>query len=147
ANRQEVADSRDTGLLIVVRTVVGQQSFAQVVLRPADAMQDGTDVLKPFMGGLERFYGAARFLLDAQATAIAKRISQTPVPNGGFEANPLLSAPDLVARVASRLNLDESAATAYLQVLTLAEPTTRNLAAWNAWRPKQLTGSLTELVE
>ena len=99
------------------------------------------------MGTLRTTVAAARFLLGPGAAAMAERVDHTPVPVGGFEANPALSVPDLVEQVASPLDLDRNAASAYLQVLTLAEPTSKNLAVWNNWPAKQLRTVLDLLVD
>src|SRR5947209_2361283 len=80
---------------------------------------------------------AAQLLLGPGATAMAERIASTPVPAGGYEANPLASAPELVAEVVSSLDLDPEHAAVYLQLLSLAEPTQRNLVAWNNCTSKQ----------
>ncbi|MBO2463924.1 hypothetical protein [Actinomadura violacea] len=64
---------------------------------------------------------------------MVERSRCTPVPPGGFEANPLLSVPDLVAEVAGEHDLAQDAAALYLQLLTLSVPTDRNVRRWNHW--------------
>jgi hypothetical protein len=61
------------------------------------------------------------------------RAAATPVPVGGYEAAPALSVPDLVAEAADTLGVDADAAALYLQLLTLARPTDRNVRTWNGW--------------
>ncbi|GAA4894268.1 hypothetical protein ACFPM3_07630 [Streptomyces coeruleoprunus] len=64
---------------------------------------------------------------------MAARAAATPVPRGGYEANPLLSVEELVADVAAGLGVGEEAAALYLQLLTLARPTDRAVRRWNGW--------------
>src|SRR6185503_16997028 len=63
----------------------------------------------------------------------AARAADTPVPVGGYEANPLLSVPDLVDKAAGELGTDPDVAALYLQLLTLARPTNANVRRWNGW--------------
>ena len=78
---------------------------------------------------------------------LATRVGETPVPVGGYEANPMASAPKLVTRVAKALALSEPAAALYLQLLALAEPTQKNVTTWNAWKPKQYAEAVAELAK
>ncbi|MCX5379506.1 hypothetical protein [Streptomyces sp. NBC_00091] len=73
-----------------------------------------------------------RDLLDGLAR-LAARAADTPVPEGGYEANPALSAPELVAEVAEALGVGADAAALYLQLLALARPTDRSVRRWNGW--------------
>ncbi|MFE3457013.1 hypothetical protein ACFXKD_05660 [Nocardiopsis aegyptia] len=75
----------------------------------------------------------AAALFDGRLARIADRAARTPVPEGGFEADPRLSVPDLVAEAAGTLGVDPDAAALYLQLLTLARPTDRNVRRWNRW--------------
>lgn len=79
--------------------------------------------------------------------AIAERIAATDVPDGGWEQNPLVSAPKLVAKVSRAHGISADAAALYLQILALAEPTTRNACTWNGWKPKQYATAAAELVK
>jgi hypothetical protein len=72
---------------------------------------------------------------DGGLARMVRRAATTPVPPGSYEANPLLSVPALVGEVATTLSLDEDSAALYLQLLTLAHPTDRNIRRWNAWSP------------
>lgn len=74
---------------------------------------------------------------DAYA-AMAARVTETPVPESAYEQNPAQSVPDLVAEVAKALEIGEEPAALYLQVLTLMEPTTKNLRIWNGWTAARL---------
>ena len=78
---------------------------------------------------------------------ICDRIESTPVPEGQYEANPLLSAPKLVARVQRRFSISDNAAAYYLQLLTLHDPADRNVKTWNGWSPAALKKAAAELLE
>ncbi|MCK9869430.1 hypothetical protein MRI28_07145 [Nocardiopsis dassonvillei] len=75
------------------------------------------------------------------------RAADTPVPAGGFEADPRLSVPDLVEEVAGRLDVDADAAALYLQLLTLSRPTDRNVRRWNGWAPAHHRRTAARLLE
>ncbi len=89
---------------------------------------------------------AVRLLRSAGFAAMIARIRETPVPKGRYEADPSVSAPELVAAVVSERGLSAPAATLYLQVLTLAEPTQRNVILWNDWKPPVYKQAAAELV-
>lgn len=65
----------------------------------------------------------------------------------GEHHDPLVSVPDVVHDVASVLGLSEDAAAYWLQLLSLADPTDRNVRDWNGWtspRRKKVGGELIE---
>lgn len=72
-------------------------------------------------------------VLSAMTARVRLDASDGGLPTGGYEANPALSAPDLVSAVAAERRLSAEAATLYLQLLTLAAPTDRNINTWNGW--------------
>ncbi len=76
---------------------------------------------------------AIELLRSAGYAAMAGRVRTTPVPDGGFEANPAHAAPALVQEVQATLTLSGDAAVLYLQLLALSEPTDRNLRRWSGW--------------
>ncbi|WP_435108390.1 hypothetical protein [Nocardiopsis synnemataformans] len=78
---------------------------------------------------------------------MAARTCDTPVPAGGFEADPRLSVPDLVEEVAGKLDVDADAAALYLQLLTLSRPTDRNVRRWNGWAPAHHKRTTARLLE
>jgi hypothetical protein len=89
----------------------------------------------------------ARLVLSDELAALAARVDDTDVPTGGFEANPLASAPKLVAKVAKTEGLSPEAAALYLQMLALAEPTQKNVTTWNGWTSKQYAAASAELTK
>ncbi|GIG71284.1 hypothetical protein [Phytomonospora endophytica] len=78
---------------------------------------------------------------------IVARIESGGLPDGAFEADPSLSAPELVAEVAAAHSLPTDAAALYLQLLALTEPTDRNIRRWNAWTPARHKKAQTALVD
>ncbi|MFF8726852.1 hypothetical protein ACF073_10205 [Streptomyces sp. NPDC015171] len=77
---------------------------------------------------------------------MAARAAGTPVPVGGYEANPALSVPGLVAEVARRLGVGADAAALHLQLGALVRPTDRNVRRWNGWTAARHKAAQTELV-
>ncbi|ARF53994.1 hypothetical protein B1H19_07160 [Streptomyces gilvosporeus] len=124
----------DQGLLLV--QVAG--GWSSVFLRPAGFGRPGTYAamarlcaelgMTELRGEIERI----RVLRDGIAD-LAARAADTPVPVGGYEANPLLSVPDLVDEAAGSLGVGRDAAALYLQLATLARPTDRAVRRWNGW--------------
>ncbi|TDQ53289.1 DUF4132 domain-containing protein [Actinorugispora endophytica] len=70
-------------------------------------------------------------------TRLAERAAATPVPEGGYELNPLHSAPGLVAEVGAGIGVGEDAAALYLQLAALAVPTDDHVRTWNGWSPER----------
>ncbi|GAA2426510.1 hypothetical protein GCM10010191_43800 [Actinomadura vinacea] len=83
--------------------------------------------------GLLRSIRLVKTMYDGGLARMVERAAASPVPPGGYEANPLLSVADLVDEVAGELGTDRDAAALYLQLLTLARPTDRNIRKWNGW--------------
>jgi hypothetical protein len=88
-----------------------------------------------------------KVLYDDGLARMVARASDTPVPPGGYEANPLLSVPDLVEEVDTALGAGQDAAALYLQLLTLSRPTDRNIRKWNGWTAPRHKAAQTRLVE
>jgi hypothetical protein len=84
---------------------------------------------------------------SAGFAALAARLNKTPVPHGSFEMNPILSADDVVKQVVRKYQVSEEAAAYYLQVLTLPDPTDKNVALWNGWAPAKLKKVAAELLD
>ncbi|WP_194924924.1 hypothetical protein [Catenulispora pinisilvae] len=59
--------------------------------------------------------------------------------------DPTRSVPHLVTEAAAHLKLSQDAATLYLMVLALPDPTDRNTAAWTGWKPARLKAARAEL--
>jgi hypothetical protein len=78
-------------------------------------------------------------------TALVERLGSTPVPAGGWEQNPLASAPELVKVVTKKKKLSADAAAAWLQLLALVEPSKKAVCEWNGWSPKTYDAAMAEL--
>ncbi len=76
-----------------------------------------------------------------------RRMEDSPVPEGGWEYNPLLSAAHLLPEVRRRLGLSEPGAASYLQMLTLQHPTQENVRKWNGWSAQTYDECMRELKE
>jgi hypothetical protein len=72
---------------------------------------------------------------------------ESVVAAGAYEHNPAVSRPELASVVAAELDVSNDAAVLYLQLLTLAEPTTANIRKWNGWTAKQVATAGSVLVE
>jgi len=59
--------------------------------------------------------------------------------------DPNRSVPDLVGAAAKEHGLNEDAAALYLMLLTLPDPTDRNVARWTGWKPARLKAAQAEL--
>ncbi|WP_269453205.1 hypothetical protein [Yinghuangia sp. ASG 101] len=65
----------------------------------------------------------------------------------GYAQDASFSAPDLVAEVAETHGITPDAATLYLQLLALPDPTDRNTARWTGWKPARLKAARAALAE
>jgi len=75
------------------------------------------------------------------------RLDDPALPDGAFEADPRTSAPSTVEAVQRALGLAEPAATAFLQHLTLPEPTPERLRRYNGWTTVAFDAAVAPLVE
>ncbi|MEO3825790.1 hypothetical protein [Actinomadura sp. B10D3] len=88
---------------------------------------------------------AVEWLRSGGCTRMMERIRANDLPEGAYEANPRASVPDLVAQVGERFGLEPDPAALYLQLLTLLEPTDRNVRRWNGWKPDRHKNAITAL--
>lgn len=91
-----------------------------------------------------RIVPAIRALLGEQLPAVVA-YDPDAANTIGCAQDPSRSAPDLVAEVAGALGLGADAATLYLQLLALPDPTDRNVARWTEWKPARLKAARAEL--
>ncbi|MGW0394615.1 hypothetical protein ACWDYJ_27750 [Streptomyces sp. NPDC003042] len=87
-----------------------------------------------------------RAVYDGGLARIVARVATTPLPPGGYELNPALSTPELVAEVGAALGVGADASALYLQLLALARPTDQNVRRWNGWTPARHKAAQAELV-
>ncbi len=79
--------------------------------------------------------------------ALVQQMSEPAIPPGSYEANPKLSAPDVVKAVAKKVKISEEAAILYLQLLTLPDPTDKNVQLWNGWKSAEVKSLSKELAD
>jgi hypothetical protein len=96
-----------------------------------------------FTGGPDRSIIAMRAILGDQLTNWID--AEATAGFAGAEHDPSRSAPALVAEVAERHGIGADAATLYLQLLALPDPTDRNVAGWTGWKPARLKAARAEL--
>jgi hypothetical protein len=84
--------------------------------------------------------------LSPGLAAIAERVRTSPLPDGAWEEDPGLSAPEVVAEVKKTLGLSEEAAELFLQTLALAAPTKKAVVEWNGWTNQTYAKAAAELV-
>jgi uncharacterized protein (TIGR02996 family) len=84
-------------------------------------------------------YPPWRALTSEPFARLVARVADTPLAAGAFEIDPRASVPELVAEVCRTHapDLDEDAATLYLQLLTLPDAGDKLLRAVNGWTPKR----------
>lgn len=76
---------------------------------------------------------------------VERFVAGSVLPGGVTSHDPSRAVPDLVAEVAGKASLSPDAATLYLQLLALPDPTDRNVARWTGWRPARLKAARAEL--
>ncbi|MEU3566373.1 hypothetical protein ABZ761_40820, partial [Kitasatospora sp. NPDC006786] len=124
----------------------------RVWLRPA-ALTGPDDPLLELLEGLSNsyWYQAERLAIESVLRGEPERLAASaavaPAPGEGpaWLQNPQLSVPELVAEVSRTHDLGEDAATLYLQLLALPDPTDRNTARWTGWKPARLKKARAEL--
>ncbi|KOX37475.1 DNA-binding protein [Streptomyces sp. NRRL F-6491] len=97
--------------------------------------------------------GIERALRRAHDPAFARLLADPGAPAAGetgqdgtwWPQDPSRSVPDLVAEVAGAHGLGTDAATLYLALLALPDPTDRNTARWTGWKPARLKAARAEL--
>ncbi|WP_259316799.1 hypothetical protein [Kitasatospora xanthocidica] len=128
------------------------EDYERIWLRPA-ALTGPDDPLLELLDGLSSSYwfsaerGAIEAVLRGEPEQLAASAASVPAPGEGpaWLQNPLLSVPELVAEVSRTHGLGEDAATLYLQLLALPDPTDRNAARWTGWKPARLKKARAEL--
>ncbi len=149
----ECEDGRDTGILLLGR--YGERLLG--AFRPAKVERWDDPTMHALAKGLmdaddddgsgPAAIAVAAMVLGKDLAALAARVADTPVAAGEWEANPRLSAPKTVAAVKKAHGISDEAATLYLQLLALAEPTQKAVQKWNGWAPKVYGAAVTELAK
>jgi hypothetical protein len=139
------------GVRVPGAIVIQTKSRAMLKVNPAalDAKsQSLVDKLVAMMSTYGSGYHAAvKYVRSPGLAQMMARIRDTPVPDGQWEQNPLLSTPKLVDKVAKKLGVPAEAAALYLQYLVLLWPTPKAIAEYNGWKPKQLADANAQLLK
>ncbi|WP_329116913.1 hypothetical protein [Streptomyces sp. NBC_01465] len=126
----------------------GEYGRETVWLRPAALLEDGVvdhSAVKLVLAASEQLVG-----LRAVRALLGERFAEL-VGAGGAEGSvsapqdPGVSVPGLVSEAAARFGLSDDAATLYLMLLALPDPTDRNQALWTGWKPARLKKARAEL--
>ncbi|MEV4510438.1 hypothetical protein AB0K00_15905 [Dactylosporangium sp. NPDC049525] len=134
--------TQDAGLYKIVH----DRHWPNILLRPARLAGPDDPRLAALLTELDsspRFIVAMRAILGGQLDAWVEAAASTD--GADEDHDPSRSAPDLVADVAAKHGLGADAATLYLQLLALPDPTDRNVAAWTGWKPARLKKARAEL--
>lgn len=132
--------------------VIADQDSRLAFLRPA-ALSDPETVAGSLRTCADHGLDELAHVIHCEAvlaTGLARMVdhaASTPVAAGQYEADPRHSVPDLVAEVAATIGARPDTAALYLQLLTLARPTDRNVRRWNGWTPARHKKAQTELLE
>jgi hypothetical protein len=138
----------DNGAIVV--------AHGYVYFRPARITATDTDNLARAREAAELHYPMQTFpwsglysvwqaALSPGVAALVARAADSPVPAGGSELDPRLSAPAVVDAVAAHHKLDRDAATLYVQLLGLVDcgdAPTRELNGWTQTKHKKAAAAL-----
>ncbi|WP_371606667.1 hypothetical protein OG725_33070 [Streptomyces sp. NBC_01213] len=106
---------------------------------PAFGLVEGT-VAQYRVGELR----ALRALLGEEVDALVSAGAPDGTPHHPAQ-DPTRAVPDLVAEAAAALGLSADAASLYLMLLALPDPTDRNCARWTEWKPARIKKARAEL--
>jgi hypothetical protein len=141
----ELPGSRDAGAFVLV--AAGGDAPARVHIRPARIDPEADAGLLALLDeSSQRTYARIAFL-RGRAAEVAERVQRSPVPAGGWEANPAASAPALVVEAAAASGLGPEAAALYLQLLAGPDPTVRRIREWNGWDGPAFERAAAQLVQ
>jgi len=150
--KNDKLQARDAGPLVAVLKPDSDWDPITVSLRPAK-IADDADIKRA--EELRRSAGTEPYGIDPLEalvtlrsdgfSALLDRLENSPLDEGQHEANPLHSAPELVAKLQKAEDLSEDAAVLYLQTLALAAPTRKSVMAWNDWKPARYKKACAEL--
>ncbi|CAM5284024.1 hypothetical protein SAVIM338S_00190 [Streptomyces avidinii] len=142
-----VSTAHDDGLFVVA--VPGGDVFLRpaALADPAAAERAERLCATLDLPGLLAAIRRIQMVGGAAADRMLARAADTPVPPGGYELNPALGVPELVAEAGAALGVGADAAALYLQLLALARPTDQNVRRWNGWTPARHKAAQAELVD
>ncbi|MFF2573595.1 DNA-binding protein [Streptomyces sp. NPDC058084] len=133
-----------------------QDGQPQPAVRPALLDSTGSDpYLVALRGADQQPTGVETALRRAHDPAFARLLADPGAPAAGeaddegmwWPQDPARSVPGLVAEVAGTHGLGADAATLYLMLLAMPDPTDRNTARWTGWKPARLKAARAELAD
>ncbi|MBL8913471.1 MAG: hypothetical protein JNM17_22420, partial [Archangium sp.] len=153
-SRGDWLEGRDDGVLILAPCAPDANSDAASVFgafytaKLSPLTEPRIDAYARAISGWNEFdvLATAHHVVSDGFAALGARVMKTTVPAKGYEANPAVSAPRLVERVAGERGVSPEAATLLLQTLALPAPTTANVELWNGWVAKQYDAAARELI-
>ncbi|MFC7013914.1 hypothetical protein ACFQMH_19735 [Streptomyces viridiviolaceus] len=86
-----------------------------------------------------------RLLLSDDFAALGEHLVTDGERPPGWEQDPARSVPHLVQECAKAFGLGEDAASLYLMLLALPDPSDRNVKAWTGWKPSRFKEAEAEL--
>ncbi|MGW6848352.1 DNA-binding protein [Streptomyces virginiae] len=123
-------------------------------LRPALLDSTGSDPYLPVLRGDDQRPSAAEAALrTTHDPRFAELLADPGAPAAGAVAadgtwwpqDPSRSVPEVVEEASTRYGLGADAATLYLMLLAMPDPTDRNTARWTGWKPARLKAARAEL--
>ncbi|MFF1915378.1 DNA-binding protein [Streptomyces sp. NPDC058239] len=149
----ETAPDHERYGAVLMATQDGQPRPA---IRPALLDSTGSDpYLVALRGADQQPTGVETALRRAHDPAFARLLADPGAPAAGaaddeglwWPQDPSRSVPERVAEVAEARGLTADAATLYLVLLAMPDPTDRNTARWTGWKPARLKTARAELAE
>jgi hypothetical protein len=127
----------------------GNSRYCRIYLRPSGVRKEHADRLRGVVGAmnypdLDALHAVGVFDDPDVRTACAATAPEATDPQACFQ-DPAVSVPELLIEVTERHGLSPDAATLYLQLLALPDPTDANVARWTGWKPARLKKARTEL--
>ncbi|MFI8825667.1 DNA-binding protein [Streptomyces sp. NPDC053431] len=149
----ETAPDHERYGAVLMATQDGQPRPA---VRPALLDSTGSDpYLVALRGADQQPSGVETALRRAHDPAFARLLADPGAPVAGeaddegmwWPQDPSRSVPELVAEVSEAHGLGADAATLYLMLLAMPDPTDRNTARWTGWKPARLKAARAELAD
>ncbi|MGW6992805.1 DNA-binding protein [Streptomyces sp. NPDC054946] len=131
-----------------------QDDQPKPALRPALLDSTGSDPYLPVLRGDDQRPSAAEAALrTTHDPRFAELLADPGAPAAGAVAadgtwwpqDPSRSVPEVVEEASTRYGLGADAATLYLMLLAMPDPTDRNTARWTGWKPARLKAARAEL--
>lgn len=125
------------------------QRHGSGTVRPAELSDRARGVLRDYLAQRDSDddVAVALHLTDtADRQPLLDWAAALRTPLSGDPHDPRVSAPAVVAEIVEQRTPSKAAATYWLQLLALAEPTDANVRRWNGWKKKDLDAAAAELV-